>query len=132
MSDSGPRPHVLDMEGETVANHVYRSAAWTGAHLQLTLMSIPPGGEVGLEVHEHTDQFLRVEAGSARVQMGPTADDLPFDREVGADWAVLVPAGVWHNLTNTGESDLKLYSIYAPPHHPHGTVHPTKADAETT
>jgi mannose-6-phosphate isomerase-like protein (cupin superfamily) len=128
--DRGPHPQVLDIEQATLGNDTYRTAVWTGAHLQLTVMSIEPGGEIGLEVHEDHDQFLRVEAGRGRVQMGPAKDELTLDREVGDDWAILVPAGSWHNLTNVGEEPLKLYSLYAPREHAHGTVHRTKAEAD--
>lgn len=129
-TDHGPDPYVVDVEQVTTANDTFRTAAWTGEHLQMTLMSIPVGGEIGLELHEGTDQFLRVEAGQARVQMGKAKDDLSFDKQVEADWAIFVPTGWWHNVTNTGDEPLKVYSIYAPSHHPHGTVHATKADAE--
>ncbi len=128
--DEGPRPFTVDIEAVTLANDDYRATLWTGKELQLTVMSIEPGHDIGLEVHPDHDQFLRVEAGRARVQMGPTKDDLPFDREVEDDWVILVPAGSWHNVTNIGKQSLKLYSIYAPPEHPHGTVHATKALAE--
>jgi mannose-6-phosphate isomerase-like protein (cupin superfamily) len=128
--DHGPAPYVVDIEALTTANDTYRTAGWTGAHLQLTLMSIPVGESIGLEVHEDTDQFLRLEAGKARVQMGPAKTDLAFDEEVEADWAIFVPAQSWHNVTNIGDEPLKIYSIYAPSHHPHGTVQQTKADAE--
>jgi mannose-6-phosphate isomerase-like protein (cupin superfamily) len=128
--DGGPDPFVVDIESETLANETYRTAIWTGGQLQLTVMHIGPGDDVGLEVHEDRDQFLRLEGGRARVQMGPRRDDLPFDREVEDGWAVLVPAGSWHNLTNVGDVPLKLYALYGPPEHPRGAVHPTKADAE--
>jgi mannose-6-phosphate isomerase-like protein (cupin superfamily) len=93
-------------------------------------MSIPVGGEVGLEMHDDRDQFLRIESGKARVQMGAERDDLRFDREVEDDWVILVPAGSWHNVTNLGDEPLKLYSLYAPPEHPKGTVHKTKAESD--
>jgi mannose-6-phosphate isomerase-like protein (cupin superfamily) len=128
--DRGPQPHVLDIEQATLGNDTYRTAVWTGSYLQLTVMSIEPGGEIGLEVHEDHDQFLRIESGRGRVQMGPAKDRLDLDREVGDDWAILVPAGSWHNLTNIGDDPLKLYSLYAPREHPHGTVHRTKAEAD--
>ncbi|PJE94473.1 cupin domain-containing protein [Streptomyces carminius] len=128
--DHGPRPYVLDIERATLANDTFRTALWTGKQMQLTVMSIDPGGEIGLEVHPDRDQFLRVEAGRGRVLMGQEKDRLDFDEEVRADWVVLVPAGSWHNVLNTGDEPLKLYSLYAPPEHPHGTVHPTKADAD--
>jgi mannose-6-phosphate isomerase-like protein (cupin superfamily) len=130
MQDQGPEPYVVDIEDATLSNDTFRTALWTGAHLQLTVMSIPVGGEVGLEMHDDRDQFLRIESGKARVQMGTERDDLRFDREVEDDWVILVPAGSWHNVTNLGDEPLKLYSLYAPPEHPEGTVHKTKAESD--
>lgn len=130
LTDEGSNPFVTDIEADTLINENYRTTRWTGSNLQLTLMSIEPGRDIGLEVHEHGDQFLRVEAGKARVQMGPSESDLPFDREVGDDWAILVPAGAWHNVTNIGDEALKVYAIYGPPEHPKGTVHATRAEAD--
>lgn len=130
MEDQGPKPFVVDIEQATLENPNYRTTLWTGQHLQVTVMSIEPGHDIGLEVHPDHDQFLRVEAGRARVQMGPAKDRLSFDREVGDDWAILVPAGSWHNVTNLGDRPLKVYSLYGPPEHEHGTVHATKADAD--
>ena len=130
MTDAGPAPFVTDIERATLDNDTYRTALWTGRNLQLTVMAIEPGHDVGLEAHDDHDQFLRIEEGQARVQMGPAADDLSFDVAVEDDWAIFVPAGVWHNVTNIGDGPLKLYSIYAPPEHPHGTVHATNADAD--
>ena len=130
LNDEGPNPFVTNIDADTLANDNYRTTRWTGSNIQLTLMSIEPGRDIGLEVHEHGDQFLRVEAGRARVQMGPTEDDLNFDREVGDDWAIFVPAGAWHNITNIGDDPLKVYAIYGPPEHPHGTDHATKAEAD--
>lgn len=130
MTDQGPDPFVVDIETATLENTTYRTTLWTGESLQLTVMSIEPGDDIGLEVHHDHDQFLRIEAGSGRVQMGPERDRLEFERQVGDDDVVLVPAGSWHNITNVGDAPLKLYSLYGPPEHPHGTVHPTKADAD--
>ncbi|MGL5818169.1 MAG: cupin domain-containing protein [Phycicoccus sp.] len=130
MTDHGADPFVIDVEAATLGNDAFRSTLWTGTHLQLTVMHLQPGEDVGLEQHEDVDQFLRVEQGSGRVEMGPTEDDLSFRRDVGDGDAVLVPAGTWHNLTNTGDAPLRLYSLYGPPDHRHGTVHATKADAE--
>lgn len=130
LKDFGPRPYVVNIEEATVQNANFRTALWTGEHLQLTLMSIPVGGEIGLEVHTGLDQFLRVEEGRGRVEMGETEDDLGFEQEIGDDWVVLVPAGMWHNISNVGSTPLKIYSIYAPPEHPHSTVHATKADSD--
>jgi mannose-6-phosphate isomerase-like protein (cupin superfamily) len=129
-TDQGPDPYVVDIEAATLDNDNFRTTLWTGKNLQMTVMSIDVGSDIGLEVHEHGDQFLRVEAGRARVQMGPAEDDLPFDEEVGDDWVILVPAGSWHNVTNIGDEPLKVYAIYAPPEHPKGTVHATQEEAE--
>ena len=95
-------------------------------------MSIPTGGEIGLEIHPETDQFIRIESGNGMVMMGPAKNRLNFQRPVSDGYAVFVPAGTWHNIVNTGNRPLKIYTIYAPPHHPHGTVHATKdiADAQ--
>ena len=130
MTDHGPKPYVVDIEKATLENDNYRTTLWTGAHLHLTVMSIQPGHDIGLEVHDDHDQFLRVEAGTGRVQMGPARDDLSFDETVTDDWVIFVPAGSWHNVTNTGDEPLQVYSIYSPPEHPHGTIHATKADAD--
>ncbi|HZJ78905.1 MAG TPA: cupin domain-containing protein [Clostridia bacterium] len=128
--DYGSNPFVVDMEKATVQNDCFRTALWTGKHLQLTLMCIKPGSDIGLEVHPKLDQFLRIEQGQGVVLMGTCKENLNFQRRVYDNYAVLVPAGTWHNLVNTGCTPLKLYSIYAPPEHPFGTVHVTKKDAE--
>lgn len=130
MTDFGPEPYVTNIEEDTVATIDFRRVAWTGAHLQLTLMSIAVGEDIGLERHDDTDQFLRIEQGTALVKMGPSADDLSYEVEAGEEFAILVPTGMWHNIINVGDTELKVYSIYAPSHHPHGAVHHTKADAE--
>lgn len=91
-------------------------------------MSIEPGSEIGLELHENTDQFIRIEQGSGMVKMGKDKNNLTFQRMVFADYAFIIPAGTWHNLVNTGKTPIKLYSIYAPPAHKKGTIHYTKAD----
>ncbi len=126
--DFGPGPFVLDIEEATLENTNYRTTKWTGPNLQMTLMSIPVGGDIGLEVHPENDQFLRLEQGKGRCQMGPSEDDLSFDEVVEDDWAIFVPAGTWHNVTNIGDVPLKLYAIYSPKDHIPGTVHETKAD----
>ena len=132
--DHGPQPMVINIDAATAQNENYRTALWTGDFLQVTLMTLPVGGEIGLEVHPDTGQFLRVESGTGLVQMGDTRDSLTDRQMADRHTAIVVPAGTWHNLKNTGSSELKLYSIYAPPHHPHGTVQATKAiaDAEET
>lgn len=127
--DCGPEPFVVNIAQATEKNTNYRTALWTGHCLQLTLMCIPAGGEVGLEVHPDTDQFLRIECGNGSVMMGSAKDQLKKKCQVCDGYAIFVPAGTWHNLINTGKQPLKFYTIYAPPHHPHGTVQATKADA---
>jgi mannose-6-phosphate isomerase-like protein (cupin superfamily) len=129
LSDYGPNPFVTNINEAKKQNNTYRTALWTGNHLQVTLMSLNPGEDIGLEIHPDVDQFLRIEQGQGITQMGKSKDNLNFQRNVYDDSAIVVPAGTWHNLTNTGNMPLKLYSIYAPPNHPFGTVHPTKADA---
>ena len=130
MQDHGPEPLVTDIERVTLGNDAFRASMWTGMHLQLTVMCLQPGDEIGLEVHDDRDQFLRVEEGSGLVEMGADRDALSFRRDVGGDDVVLVPAGSWHNVTNTGDGPLRLSSVYGPAEHPHGTVHHTKADAD--
>ena len=121
---------VDDINAVTLNNDNYRTVVFTGAHLQLTLMSIPPDGEIGWEAHDHLDQFLRIEQGEGRAEFGSTGDAVDETHAVADDWAIIVPAGVWHNVINTGTDDLKIYSIYSPPEHPSGTVHATKAEAD--
>lgn len=130
LKDYGPQPFAVNIEEVTKQNNNFRTALWTGSHLQLTLMSIPVGGEIGLENHPNLDQFIRIEEGQGLVQMGDREDYLNFQERVYDDFAFIIPAGKWHNLINTGNKPIKLYSIYAPPQHPFGTVHVTKADAE--
>lgn len=128
--DYGPAPFVIDIEEAALQNSAFRTALWTGRHLQVTLMSIRPGEDTGLEIHPELDQFIRIEEGRGIAMMGDRKDRLDLQRHVQEDYIIIVPAGKWHNLINTGQRPIKLYSIYAPPQHPHGTVHLTKADAE--
>ena len=127
--DYGGQPYVVNINEAAKRNRTFRTAIWTGKHLQVTLMSIGVGEDIGLENHPTTDQFLRIEEGQGIVQMGDHRNHLSFQREVGDDDAIMIPAGKWHNLINTGQRPLKLYSIYAPPEHPYGTIHETKAVA---
>lgn len=129
MQDHGPKPYVVNIEELTLGNENFRTAAWTGSQMQMTLMTIQPGDDIGLEVHDDHDQFLRIEQGDAKVEMGPTETELE-EWTAEDDFAIFVPAGVWHNVTNTGDEPLKLYSIYAPAEHEPGTIHETKAIAD--
>ena len=128
--DYGPEPFVMNINEVTKQNNNFRTALWTGNHLQVTLMSINVGESIGLEMHPDVDQFIRIEQGYGLVQMGNNKNNLNFERKVYDDFAIIIPAGKWHNLTNIGNVPIKLYSIYAPPNHPKGTIHRTKADAE--
>ena len=128
--DYGPEPFVMNINEVTKQNNNFRTALWTGNHLQVTSMSINVGESIGLEMHPDVDQFIRIEQGYGLVQMGNNKNNLNFERKVYDDFAIIIPAGKWHNLTNIGNVPIKLYSIYAPPNHPKGTIHRTKADAE--
>lgn len=128
--DYGPEPLVINIEEATEQNNNFRTAIWTGNHLQLTLMSIDVGDDIGLEIHPDVDQFIRIEEGQGIVRMGDSKDNLYYQQRVSDDYAIIIPAGTWHNIINTGYKPLKLYSIYAPPQHPWGTVHETKEAAE--
>jgi len=133
IKDMGPHPRSFDLETETRKNPNYRTVAWSGKYLQVTLMSIPVGGDIGLEKHPDTDQFIRLDAGRGRAQMGPAKGELTFDQEVSDGWCILVPAGSWHNVTNIGDEPMQVYTVYAPQHHQPGKVQTTKAiaDADT-
>ena len=130
LKDYGPYPFAVNIEKATENNSNFRTALWTGQQLQLTLMSLLPGESIGLERHPSTDQFIRIEEGRGLLRMGDTKDTPNFQQTVSEDYAFIIPAGKWHNLTNIGSTPLKLYSIYAPPMHPARTVHVTKTDAE--
>jgi mannose-6-phosphate isomerase-like protein (cupin superfamily) len=123
-------PWLGDIEQETLGNDTFRTVVFTGKHTQLTVMSIEPGDDIGGEVHDGHDQFIRIESGSARVELGGSEGAPEHVQEIGDDWAVIIPSGTWHNVVNTGGEPLKLYSLYSPAEHPDGAVHRTKADAE--
>jgi mannose-6-phosphate isomerase-like protein (cupin superfamily) len=120
------RGFIHDIEERTEHNSDFRRVVFTGPHLQLVLMTLDPGDDIGEEVHDDTDQFFRIEDGKGVVEVDGHASPI----ESGS--AVVVPAGVRHNIRNTAHKPLRLYTIYAPPHHPPGTVHPTKFTAVTS
>ena len=128
--DLGAKPNAINIHKETVCNSNFRTAIWTGKYLQITVMSIPIGGEIGLEMHDNLDQFIRIESGYANVYMGDTKQNVKFIGSVNADYAIVIPSGTWHNIINACSCPLKVYSIYAPPQHPFGTVHETKLDSD--
>ena len=128
--DYGPSPFAFNIHHSTTKNQNFRTTLWTGNHLQLTLMSIPVKCDIGVEMHPNVDQFVRVESGRARVYFGNSRNSLREAGVANENYAILIPAGTWHNIVNIGICPLKVYSLYAPPQHPFGTVHKTKADAE--
>ena len=128
--DYGGEPFLFNLHHAAVMNENFRTTLWTGRDLQLTLMSIPVCGEIGVEMHSDVDQLIRIESGRAKVYMGSCPRSLQEQACVEAGDAILIPAGTWHNIVNAGRRPLKLYSVYAPPQHPVGTVHRTKADAD--
>ncbi len=117
------RGFVDDIEDITRHNADFRRVLYTGKNLQLVLMAIAPGEDIGEEVHPDRDQFFRIEKGKGEFTIDGRRT------KVEADSAMLVPAGARHNVRNTGDEPLKLYTLYGPPEHADGTVHPTKADA---
>ncbi|MDZ4051822.1 MAG: cupin domain-containing protein [Phenylobacterium sp.] len=117
---------VEDIEELTEDNKDFRRVLYTGKHLQLVLMALQPGEEIGEEVHEDHDQFFRVEKGKGEVWIDGERT------KIKSDDAIIVPAGAKHNVINTGDKSLKLYTLYGPPDHKDGVVHKTKADAEAS
>ncbi|MFO7276540.1 MAG: cupin domain-containing protein [Pseudomonadota bacterium] len=115
---------VDNIEDRTTQNSDFRRVLYTGKHLQLVLMSLRPGEEIGEEVHEDRDQFFRIEQGTGEVWIDGKCT------KIESEFAIIVPAGARHNVKNTGTEPLRFYTLYGPPEHRDGTVHPTKADAE--
>jgi len=111
MYDFGPNPFVVDITKATLNNNTFRTALWTGTHLQLTLMSIPVGEDIGLEAHPNVDQFLRIEGGQGLTLMGNSEHNLYIRQPVYDDFAIFIPAGTWHNLTNTGHKPPVFHSL---------------------
>lgn len=120
---------IGNVDGAAWANEYFREVLFTSPRMQLVLMSLQPGEEIGLEVHDEHDQFLHLVSGRATVTMGPSMDEVTEAHDADSGWGVVIPAGTWHNVINRGEVELKLFTLYAPPQHPEGTVHRTRADA---
>jgi mannose-6-phosphate isomerase-like protein (cupin superfamily) len=117
--------YVGNIEKQTLKNNYFRQVLFTGKHAQLVVMCLKPGEEIGNEVHPKVDQFFRIEQGQAKFVLKGKEKHVVHNGD-----AVIVPAGTFHNVINTGKRPLKLYTIYSPPNHPKGTVHKTKAEAE--
>ncbi len=120
---------IGNVEGAARSNDYFRQVLTTAKHLQLVLMTLEPGEEIGLEVHDEHEQFIYLVSGRATVTLGPTRHEVAEAHDIEAGWAALVPGGTWHNVINRGEVALQLFTLYAPPEHPEGTVHRTRADA---
>ena len=115
--------YVTNIEKDTLANDDYRRVLFTGPHLQLVLMTLRPGEEIGEEIHAEHDQFIRIEAGTGSVVLSGEVHTISDGS------AIVIPAGIKHNVINTSRTQsLRLYTLYSPPEHPEGTVHRTKAD----
>ncbi len=117
------KPYVANIEQVTLDNTDYRRVLFTANYTQLVLMSLQPGEEIGNEVHG-LDQFIRIEQGTGKAVINNGEEEKTLE----ADWVIIVPAGTWHNIINTGNEPLKLYTLYSPPEHLRDTVQPTKAD----
>src|SRR5512134_770947 len=117
---------IGNIEDRTEENRDYRRVLYTGRNMQLVLMSLKPGEEIGEEVHKDRDQFFRVEKGRGEVSIDA------HKTKIESDMAIIVPAGARHNIRNIGDKPLRLYTLYAPPEHADGTVHATKAEAEAS
>ena len=127
--DFGMQPLVVNIDRVAKANDNYRIALWTGKDLQVTLMSIPTGSDIGAEMHGDVEQFIRIESGIALVTIGDSQDNMNEQYRIDENYAVIIPSGTWHNIINVGRCPLKLYSVYAPVQHPFGTVQKTKEEA---
>ncbi len=129
LTDYGQEMMTMELSNMSKRNNAFRKSLWTGDNLQLTMMSLRPGEDLGLEVHPFQDQIILIQQGTGTVQMGPRRDRLTYKKQVKPGDGIFVPAGIWHNLTNTGRVPMKLLAVYGPAVHPYGTVHQTKAQA---
>ncbi|MFA5927659.1 MAG: cupin domain-containing protein [Patescibacteria group bacterium] len=116
--------YIANIEEETDMNDNFRKVLFTGPNSQLVVMSLKVGEDIGMEVHDKVDQFIRIEDGKGKAILDGE------ETGIESDWAVVIPAGTEHNIVNTGDGPLKLYTIYSPANHPEGTIHVTKAEAE--
>lgn len=127
--DYGPEPFVIKIDWEAGQNSNYRSALWTGENMQVVLMSMEGGQKSELEIHD-TDHFIRIQEGQGVVETGDDKNNLSFRVRVSEGYAIMIPAGIWHIVSNIGNSKLKLYVIYGPPQFPHGTIMETNKNRE--
>ena len=128
--DRGNSPSVLNLSALTEANRNFRAALWTGENLQITVMEIPVGKDIGLENHGDTEQILVVVSGLGEASMGKDREKPQKIERMGPGYAAVIPKDTWHNVKNVGRTPLKLYSVYSPPHHPYGTLEKESSDQE--
>lgn len=128
--DYGPHPIAFDAEFYTKMNSKFRTSLWTGDYAQLTLMSLKPGEDIGVEAHDGLDQFLFISQGNGTVYVGPSKEDLPYHTKIKEGYGIIIPSGTYHNVVNDGKESMKLYSIYSTKEHGYSTVQETKEDAE--
>jgi mannose-6-phosphate isomerase-like protein (cupin superfamily) len=117
--------YVNNIEKDSLENENFRKVLNTAKYSQLVVMSLLPGEDIGNEVHENVDQFIRIEQGHGKAILN-NSDEY----ELPENFAIVIPAGTWHNIINTSDSKMKLYTVYTPPNHPEGTVHKTKEEAD--
>lgn len=125
--DNGQMPRIDSLEEMTLDNSNFRTTIWSGVNLQVTLMTIPAGEEMGLETHAGIDQLYHIVEGKGTIHLGRMEDNLD-EQQVEAGSSILVPASMWHNLVNDGQEDIKMYTVYGAIEHKPGTVHKTKQD----
>lgn len=131
-SDHGEQFFTVNIEDYTKGNTNFRTTVWTGKNMQMTLMEIPVGGEIGAEIHTSVEQFIRIEEGDGEVFLGDTEEGMVSVAKVSDDDVLFVPLGKWHNIKNIGDKPIKLYSIYAAPEHAKGTVHVTMEEGHAS
>lgn len=116
--------YIINIEEKTLRNNYFREVLFTTKKSQLVVMSLKPGEEIGAEVHPEHDQFIKVESGKGKTVMNGE------ENEISEGYAIVIPAGTQHNIINTSEIEMKLYTVYTPPEHKHGTIHKTKEEAK--
>ena len=129
LKDYGGYPATFNINKLSNENNNYRISIFTGDNLQVTLMSIPVGESIGLEIHPDVEQILCVTEGNAVVEMGINKNNFDYKNEMHENYMTIVPKNTWHNIINVGNIPLKLYSIYSPLNHEKGTIQKTKYNA---
>lgn len=124
----GPVPYITDLGRDTINNTLFFITQWSSRNMQLALMSVPAGSDTGLDMHQLSDQLFYIVLGSALVTMGGCQECLDLREYAHDGYAIMVPAGTWHSVANVGQSDLKMFTVYAPAFHSFSAVYETKED----